>query len=53
MDTLDVLVKVGDSEGLATVRTLSALIIVNWKSNVNSAPEVQLYLYLVGCVGRD
>ena len=47
MDTLDVLVKVGDSEGLTAVRTLSALIIVNWKSNVNSAPEVPLYLYLV------
>ena len=29
MDTLDVLVQVGDGEGLATVRALGALIVVN------------------------
>ena len=29
MDTLDVLVQVGDGEGLAAVRALSALIVVN------------------------
>ena len=29
VDTLDVLVQVGDGEGLATVRALGALIVVN------------------------